>query len=280
MVPDNRHDVFPFLVGCGRSGTTLLRAMLDTHPDMAIPPESYFVVDLAQRSAPEAPFDADSFLDDLGRHERFRLWGIPPELVGAEMTRTEATSFGDAIRATFRAYATSKGARRYADKTPIFVESIELLSELFEEARFVHLIRDGRDVALSFLEREWGPKTMEEAAKRWRKRVRSGRNAGAGPAADRYVEIRYEDLVAEPSGVLREVCRFIDLDFDPIMLRYHERADEIIAGTKYPEQHGGVARPPTKGARDWRTQMSAADQRVFDSVAGELLDELGYERAG
>lgn len=270
---------FPFVVGCGRSGTTLVRAMLDSHPELAIPPESYFVSELAAEWAPGRAFAFDDLLARLRGHDRFARWGLAIDAVAEAGAAARPQTFADGIRCAFAAYAREKGKPRYGDKTPRYVQDLALLAELFPEARFVHVIRDGRDVALSFLDREWGPKTVEEAARRWRKRVKAGRRAASSLEPGRYLEVRYEDLFDDPSAELERVCALVEVDPAPEMLRYFERAGEVIAGTKYPDQHSSVAAPPTKGLRDWRTAMSPADVAAFEATAGNLLEELGYERA-
>ena len=255
----------------------MLRAMLDSHPDLAIPPESYFIVHLADLWPPESQIDEAVYLERLSEHERFVLWDLPIDEVRREFEERRPETYADAIRATFHAYARSKGSERWGDKTPIYVEHIDFLADLFPDARFIHLVRDGRDVALSFLERSWGPQTIEEGAQRWKARVCAGRRSGQALDPSRYTELRYEHLIDDAEGALRRVCEFVELPFDPTMLTYYQRANEVIAGTKYPEQHTGVTRPPTKGARDWRSQMTAAQVAEFEAVAGGLLGELGYE---
>ena len=173
----------------------------------------------------------------------------------------------------------ARGKARYAEKTPINVLHIELLADVFPEARFIHLIRDGRDVALSYLDTDFGASSLPEAAVQWRRFVRKGRRSGARVGAHRYQEVRYEDLVADPDTVLRSLCEFIDLPFDPSMLRYHERAGVILRNTSHRAHHGRIALPPTSGLRDWRRDMDPRDTALFEALAGDLLEELGYERA-
>jgi len=240
--------IFPFVVGCSRSGTTLLRALLDAHPLLAVPPESHFAVLPRLR---------------LRRDPWFRLWDIdPPDLRGLGVA--------DAVRAVFAAYAAAHGKPRYADKTPHYVSHLPLLADRFPEARFVHVVRDGRDVALSLLEVPWGPDDLEGAALHWRRRVLEGRAAGLGPA--RYRELRYEALVADPERELRGLAAWLELPYDPAML---DPARRPVA-MPYPEHHHRVALAPTPGLRDWRREMSAADAARFQAVAGDALAELGY----
>jgi hypothetical protein len=244
---------FPFVVGCSRSGTTLLRAMLDAHPALAVPPESHFAL---------AP-SVGALRRALRREPWFALWEIDaPDLRGLDCA--------DAVRALFAAYAAAQGKPRYADKTPHYVSHLPLLATRFPEARFVHVVRDGRDVALSLLEVPWGPDTIEEAAAHWRRRVLEGHDAGL--PADRYRELRYEALVADPEAELRALARWLGLDYDGAMLAYPGRPLSV----PHPEHHRRLALAPTTGLRDWRTQMAAADVVRFRTVAGDALDLLGF----
>ncbi len=149
---------------------------------------------------------------------------------------------------------------------------------MFPEARFVHVIRDGRDVALSYRSVAWGPTTVEDGALRWRRNVRRGLIDGRRLGPDRYHEVRYERLVTEPEAVLRDLCEFIDLPWDDAVLRHHERAADVIAATRFPAAHQRVLLPPTPGLRDWRREMAPSDVARFEAVAGGLLDDLGYAR--
>ncbi|MGH2652578.1 MAG: sulfotransferase family protein [Actinomycetota bacterium] len=276
-------EVFPFFVGCGRSGTTLFRAIFDSHPDLAIPGESHFIVHLApngRRYESGARFDVEAFLADLLPHPRFRLWGLGDHQVRLALQERPPRTLPDAIRTVFATYATAEGKARYGDKTPGYVSHLSRLASLFPEARFVHIVRDGRDVALSYLDVSFGPATAEGAALHWRRLVERGRRAGAPLGADRYVEVRYEDLLDDPEATIRSLCDFIHLEFHPLMLRYPERAAEVARGSAFPEAHGRLALPPTKGLRDWRTQMTVKDVTSFELLAGDLLTDLGYELAG
>jgi hypothetical protein len=273
---------FPFVVARGRSGTTLLRAMLDSHPDMAVPNESHFVVQFARhrgRYESGGGFDRERFERDLLGHWAFRRWGLPDEKVVAALEADPPAGFPAAVRTVYEAYARHHGKTRYADKTPSYVLSMDLLASAFPEARFIHLIRDGRDVALSYLDADFGSRTLGQAAVYWNRFVRAGRAAGerCGPA--RYREVRYEALVAEPERVLREICEFVGLAFDERMLRYHEGADRLVPSLSHHEHHRNLYKPPTAGLRDWRRDLAPRDVAVFEALAGDLLVELGYERA-
>ena len=267
---------FPFVVACGRSGTTLLRAMLERHPSMAIPPESYFPVSLYERHGRSRQVDADSLAADLLANVRFKDWGLDAATAGTALAG--AADYPAAMRALYAAYADARGKTRYGDKTPPFVLHMDLLARLFPESRFVHVIRDGRDVARSLVETEFGPGRITRAAEVWRRRVERGMASGHTLGPGRYLEIRYESLVADPAATLTEVCRFIGLDLVDEMLRPEEAADVAIPERER-AHHVNLAKPVTAGLRDWRRDLSARDVAAVEAVAGELLSRLGYERA-
>jgi Sulfotransferase family len=277
--------VFPFIVGSGRSGTTLLRAILDSHPELAIPDEVSFIVRLsrphyAARYGWPRRFRTDQCVELLLANGSLRRWGMPPEEIRSAVLgppAAPATSFAEAVRRLYRRFAERQGKARYGDKTPMHVLYLGRLGRMFPEARFVHLVRDGRDVALSYLDAAWGPATVEEAAVEWRRRVAAGRRAGRRLGPGRYVEVRYEDLAADPEPVVRRLCEFTTLSWDDRLLRHQERADQVIDTTRFPESHQRLRLPPTPGLRDWRNDMDLADVARFEAIAGSQLEAFGYE---
>lgn len=282
--PGAEHEPpFPFIVGSGRSGTTLMRAMLDSHPEVAVPPETYFITELLPRVSryeQDTSFATRVFLRDILGNQWFRRWELPADGVRQTLLTEPPTDYSDAIRSVYRLFARAHGKARYADKTPVYVNDVHTLAGLFPEARFVHVIRDGRDVAASFIDQEeMRPNGVAEAALLWRQRVSAGRSAGAPLGPKRYLEVRYEDLVGDTEAALRSLCAFVDLEYDSAMLTYPERAGDLVARDGGPRQHRGVFMQPQVGLRDWRAELSSAAVEVFELVAGDLLSELGYERS-
>ena len=250
--------------------------MLDSHSALAIPSESYFIPQLWARHGRR--FDADAFLDDLGRLARVREWGVTPDDVRERLPANPTAA--DGIRAIYRSYADVQGKARYGDKTPSYMQELDLLERIFPDAQYVHLLRDGRDAALSFLAMRRRPRFnlarprgLATFASQWRLEVEGARELGRR-IPERYHELRYEDLVREPKPELERVCEFLGLEFEPAMLAYHEGVDASTL-----QDHPLLAKPPTIGARRWQEQMIPADVQVFEAVAGPLLSELGYERA-
>ena len=133
-------------------------------------------------------------------------------------------SLPQALRAVGEAYALAAGKPRWGDKTPGYVTAMELIQGALPEARFVHVIRDGRDVAVSLAGVAWGPEDAAGAAKLWSRRIRIARRQAARLAPGTYTEVRYEELVSDPRGVLGRLCGILELPFSEEMLSYAGRA--------------------------------------------------------
>jgi len=219
--------------------------------------------------------DADAIVALIGR--RLDHMEIDRDLARARLRELRDRTPRAATEAIFAMVTERAGKSRWADKTPIQVEEIPTIAGVFPGARFLHIIRDGRDVALSFMERPFGPRDVWDAGRLWDRLVRAGVRAGAELDAERYREVRYERLVASPEETLAELCRFVDLDPRPEMLRFFERGGSDLTASER-ENHPNVSRPLTTGLRDWRTEMAPGDVEAFEAVAGPLLSELGYER--
>jgi hypothetical protein len=162
---------------------------------------------------------------------------------------------------------------------------------LLPEARFVHLIRDGRDVRLSLRGVSFSPGSVEAAATAWDVRIAKAR--AQAQTIPFYLEARYEDLVLEPESTLRRICTFLDLSWDPVMLECHDRAATRLAelqdavdpttgrvnkGANRQRTHALTSAPP-RAARvgRWRKELDSAERRRYEAIAGPQLRELGYE---
>jgi hypothetical protein len=265
------------VLGVSRSGTTLLKEMLDRHSELAVPSESYFIPQLWDRHGPRP--DAEAILADLGRLARVREWGVSPDDVRRRLPPDP--SFPEVIAAVYGVYAGARGKARFGDKTPAYMQRLDLLERVFPHAQYVHIVRDGRDAMLSFAAMRrrprfnWArPRGVGDFACHWHFEVRAARRLGEAVGRDRYLELRYEDLVAEPERALREVCALVGLSYEPEMLEYHHGID----GSKL-EDHPRLAQPPTVGVRHWRKQMAPRDVEHFEAIAGSTLEEFGYPRA-
>jgi hypothetical protein len=287
----------PFVVGVGRSGTTLLRMMLDAHPQLAIPPETHFINPLIQSSG-KLRFTPKSAAKAIVHDER-RRWkdfGLTEEDLLGRFEAIERFNTTDAIRGFYELYASKHGKPRWGDKTPDYIRKMKKIQKTLPEARFIHVIRDGRDAGLSqnarIAKRGKEPVPPREMARRWRKRIIKSQEDAA--EVEHYLEVRYEDMVADTETVLRRVCEHVELDFDPVMLRYYERAEERLqemagalpAKKGRPEREAGervaahamTTKPPDpERLQVWRQEMSEEQNAEFEEAAGYLLEQFGYE---
>jgi Sulfotransferase family len=257
-----------YVIGVGRSGTTLLRLMLDGHSRLAIPGEAPWVTAPPARSAP------NDNLETIFRHPRFTEWRLDPEFVRASVARRRPSDWPDTVDAVFAAYAEHRGKPRWGDKTPTHIDHLPVLARWFPGAQFVHLVRDGRAVAASLDEQPWGPRNAMAAAFYWRNAVRRAHRVGARLGRNRYLELRLEDLVADAPGQLRRVCTFIGEAYEDRMLEYHDRFAR--RGKVGPPGHESLALPPTPGLRDWRATLGPGEQRAVESICRPVLRMFGY----
>jgi hypothetical protein len=282
----------PFVVGVPRSGTTLLRLLLDAHPDLAIPSETGFAFVLGALP-PDASRD-DLFDGLVGLHTWGDL-GVSRDDLAAEFARLLPASAGEGLRAFYRLYAAQRGKSRWGDKTPVHVEYMDVLAEALPEARFVHIVRDGRGVAASWRGLAFAPGdgSIEAIATAWSTGVEAAQRMGAG--LPHYREVRYEQLVDDPEATLRELCDFLELPFDGAMLRAHEHAPERLGEVASIKAAGGVHRlpdgdlrpfeltlhPPDAGrAEAWRNELTGDEVARFEAIAGSALAARGYAPAG
>jgi hypothetical protein len=287
------HPPMPVIVGVGRSGTTMLRLMLDAHPELTIPPETHFVPELID--AIEAGASPEQAVSGM---TAFRQWGdlhTEPEEVLERWRRLDSFAAGPALRAFYEIFPERQGKSRYGEKTPAYVKNMLKIESVLPEARFIHVIRDGRDVALSRWKRTLGdkdPAPASRVAETWARRIRRAQRHGR--KLSHYMELRYEDLVTDTEPNLRRICEYLELEWDPAILRYYEHAAERMAemardlpatdgkptrpGEERMKAHAMTQKPPDPSAMyRWKEKMKPEDVAAFDAAAGHLLADLGYE---
>jgi sulfotransferase family protein len=278
---------FVFLVGCPRSGTTLLHRLVDAHPEAAIVHETLWIAKFWERRVGLTPDGrvTRELAVRLHEHRRFGQLGIDQAALDRLVDAHTEDTYAELVTALFDLYGAGRGKPFVGDKSPGYVRSIPTLHELWPQARFVHLIRDGRDVCLSAINWKkadrvfrdhatWPQEPIATAALWWERSVRLGREAGASLPSELYAEVRYEDVVAHPARECRRICAFLGLEYDEAMIRFHEGRTRETPGLTTKRKW----LPPTAGLRDWRTDMSRDEVASFEAAAGDLLDELGYER--
>lgn len=266
-----------FIVGAARSGTTLLQYMLKSHPDLSLPTaESHFYQrrtefgDLSDLGALTRLLKAiyasrKLFFDEDVHGIRFNAGTLAKRFHARQLT-----SVPEVIAGIFEANAEAEGKLRWGDKTPYYILHLETLLEMFPNAQFVHIIRDGRDCALSMLERKWDLEIFNtyHAAYTWNKYVNAGKVFGA-KYPDRYHELCFESLLNEPEQTVDSLCRFLNIEFNEQVIDF--KKSNGSGKTQL------LTQPLQKSNQGkWREQMSPRQIRIFEALAGETLSACGY----
>ncbi len=285
-----RRDPYLFIVGCARSGTTLLHRLVDAHPLVAISPEMHWITHHFKKWKHPASdgLVTPELASELAEHKRFARLEIDREEFEGLLGSGEPVPYRSFLGGIFGLYGKVKNKPLVGNKTPAYVRSIPGLHALWPGAKFVHIIRDGRDVCLSVMnwdktERNagryatWEEDPVSTTALWWERKVRLGREAGASLGPELYHEVRYESLVFRPEEELAALCDFLNLPYDDAMLRFHEGRRKPGLDDRKNAKKAWL--PATPGLRDWRSQMSPEDIERFEAAAGGLLDDLGYPRA-
>jgi hypothetical protein len=267
-----------FIGGCERSGTTMLGAMLGSHSQCVCVPESQFIDDLLAQSDPDrATVEPRTILAQIDAHPRYRLlWRLPLEPASIDPAEVGST-YPQVLEWLVRAHARTTGTlspQVWVDHTPTNFRRTRTLLGMFPEARFIHLVRDGRAVAASLLPLDWGPNNVLDAAGFWMARCALGLAAELNLGAGRVLRVRYEDVLAQPEASLRRIAGFAGLEYEPGMesprgarpTRYHERQHRLVGQT-----------PDTSRIHAWQQAFSRRDLEMFEAEAGEFLDALGYQ---
>lgn len=252
-----------YVIGVGRSGTTLLRVMLDEHSRLAIPGEAPWVTSV----------DPSAGVRGILAHPRFGEWELDPAAVMAAVERHQPETWPDLIDTLFCAVAARRSKPRWGDKTPSHIDHLAKLARWFPDAAFVHIIRDGRAVAASLAEQPWGPRNAMAGAFYWRHAVSRARRIGRR-LGHRYHEVRLEDLVADPEQALGAICTFLGEDYEPAMLEYPRTVR--AKGGILERAHRHLADPPTAGLRDPHAGLRPVESRAVEAVCRPLLRDLGY----
>ncbi len=251
-----------FIVGCQRSGTTLVRLMLDSHGNISCGPETRFLADLAKVTT-------DNW-------QRLAHYGYPKQYWHQSMAQ-----FFDGIQSE---YAAGRGKTRWADKTPRYALSLDFIDELFPTCRVVHVVRDGRDVVASHRHR-FGYVAAVKAAEKWPRYIKAARETGARLSPERYHELRYERLVEDPEATMRALLEFLGEPWDDAVL-HHEDFPHDVAD-KYAGFAGSRRQEGTDSNAVYRSRVGAHRRELGIPLrllvwlrARAGLRELGYMSPG
>ena len=279
----------PFIVGTGRSGTTLLRLLMDRHSAFAIPPETHWLSAVIRTARANHDDPRAAVRATLEKSHNWVDMGFTPAQFEHLIDSFDPSDLTGFLRTIYARYAQREGAARFGDKTPIHLLCMTEIAQALPEARFVHVIRDGRDVATSHRKLWFGPgEDMNEAATMWMWRIARARQQAQ--FLPHYMEIRYEDLVSDTRATLEKVCAFVGVEFEEAQLTAYRRAPErlkelgplnaggrVLSAEQRQSIHALTARPPDPSRIGrFRDDLTTDQINQFERVAGGFLKDLGY----
>lgn len=273
-----------FIFGNPRSGTSLFRLMLNSHPEIVVPPECGFVEWLYDDfgKIDIHPKGYNNFVCRLFESRKFETWGMDREALLSSIETARPTTYQGLIRAVYLEYAKMKGkaASLFGDKNNYYINKVEKIEKIFPRCKKLFIVRDGRDVACSYLELKEKPiesdyrpnlsHKVEEIAAEWRDAV--GTMMGwIGKGA---LSIKYEDLVADPHKTLSTVCQFLEVEYSGDMLNFYKYNDEPDSFKGWKEK---TFEPlMTKSLSRYMTDLTPNQRASFDAIAGGALKVAGY----
>jgi len=269
-----------FIVGMDRSGTTLMSALLDAHPRIAIAPETWF---MSHWYAPHAGLDLRDRLSleqVLARgiaHDFFPHLGIDAAALTREVLGGGDPTFAGIFAAMMRAYAGRFGKARWGEKTPHHYRHARVLLDWYPGVRLIFMVRDPRAVYASFARTPYGHAWTDKQAREWSDYIWLTRQLTSDP---RVLAVRYEDLAERPGETLGAVCSFIGEEFTPAMLDRSTAVHRLEGHDGWRLDHERKAIEPitTASVNAWQDKLAPYQIAIIEHYAGELMESLGYRR--
>ena len=272
-----------FVIGAERSGTTLLMTMLGCHPRIAVPEVAWFY----PRFRPYLHTYGDlSHADNMKMLLEEMIFGLktpfwdmkvnPRTIIDELMALAQEPSFGGAYDAILARFAKESNKPRWGEKTPYNLFYVKEILEDFPNAQFVFITRDGRDASADYLASGFGPTNIYCAAEIWRMGQEAVAPWRAKLSAEQWMDVSYEDLVANSEAVLKQVCAFLGEAYDSNMLNFHQTDIDKARGAS--RDHAPLGQPvTTQFIGIYKDQLSKKEQRIFMAAAGTALIDAGYQ---
>lgn len=273
-----------FIIGTRRSGSNLLRLMLNQLPDIAAPHPPHILHHMIPLVPGYGDLEIEEnfmlLVDDVCRLVEYN----PVTWEGVNLDRKviaqrcHERSLVAIFGAVYGLMADSKGARTWCCKSLDNIYYLPTIEAYFKEAKYIYLYRDGRDVAVSFRKAVIGEKHFYHIAREWAATQKLALSLRDKIGPRRFFSIKYEDLTHDTEKTMRGLCGFLDAPYSDSMLDFH-RSDEAQRAAKSSILWGNVVNPIMhNNSRKFLKEASESDVRIFESVAGDVMDVLGYER--
>jgi len=272
------------MIGTQRSGSNLLRLMLDKIPTITAPHPPHIL----QRLMPLVPTYGDlsvqSNFEALVDHvcQLVELNPVPWEGVTLDRQEVAALCRENSLVAVFSAVydilAKVRNAQTWCCKSLANVHYLPEISSYLPDAKYLYIYRDGRDVAVSFKKAVVGQKHFYHIAQEWAKAQRTALKMRTQMSPEQFFSLSYEMLIGEPEQTLRDLCKFLEVEYMPSMLSFHQSSEALNTASSS-SLWSNVTKPiMAQNTKKFLTQATEKDVQIFELVAGDVLDALGYER--
>ena len=286
-----------FIIGSPRSGTSLLRLILTCNPSVIIPPECGFILWLYEKHRGWIGPDCDNenkiteFNNDLFCSKKFDTWGLTRDEIKSAIIEFKPTSYAELCGSIYFAFAgqQKKQATVWGDKNNYYLNHLAEISKIFPYARYLHIVRDGRDVACSYREvmsinsqSPYAPNLptgIEDIASEWSSNVlRVDSFLSSLPLANA-MTVRYEDLVNDTDRRIREIPRWLGIEFEPSMLDFYRSNQKLKLEPDLTLDWKKRTLEPINSSTigRYKANLCAFDQECFLKVAKDALRQFGYE---
>lgn len=280
-----------FIIGNPRSGTTLLRLILNAHSKMVVPPEAGFAFWLYPKYRDFSFNDLKAFLEEMKETKKIRNWNLDWSKLENYLTNARPQNYGELIDHIYTYYAQSIGkeVQRWGDKNNFYLNHIDEIKEVFPDAYFIHIIRDGRNVACSYKKLNKKqivsedapnlPDRIEGIANEWKSNIQKIRRSFEKFNYENALEIRLEDLTANPEEMVRNIVDFIGEDFESSMLEYYKTSgNSKVIPKDYLQWKKKNTLPIQEESIDkYKRELTEEQISKFYAIAGEHLRECGYQ---
>lgn len=287
-------DMFPpiFIIGNPRSGTTLLRLMLTNHRNIIIPPECGFAIWFYEKyhSLPFSESIIDAFVQDVATARKIETWNLNYSKLREYLVKSNTTSYPQAVSAVYEFYGHSSGKifHRWGDKNNYYLHHIETLYEMYPSAQFIHIVRDGRDVACSYkalhrsrIASKYAPDlpvNVHDIAREWVENIQKIRRAFERLPFEQVFEVRYEELVSQTVQELQKICSFLREPYDPAMeLYYIKNQQEHQEPVEFLQWKAKTVEKPTASeVGKYKRELTHVEIEEFNRIAAHVLKTYNY----
>ncbi len=278
----NTHNVVApfFIVGSGRSGSTLLRLILSSHSRITIPPETWFILPLIEKiplTSILTRMEVEEAVAIITSHYRWPDMRIDKKELYSWARALDKPRLRDILNLIYNYHLKLENKCRWGDKTPPYIKILPDLLLLYPEAKFINIVRDGHDVAKSFQNKGWNGKWLFRNIVEWKESIIQYNLYKATNLADRIFEVKYEDLVLYTEKTVKKLCSFLEENFEPNMLNWESQAQEKIPKRELHIHEKIFRRPQKSDVLKWRKELSLREIFTIESYLNKELKSLDYD---